>query len=143
MGNDLVNKHPQQIKVQHGLYLSIERYRINGQSPLGAALNRVKAALGEMFPNGPNGAARLLIKRMAYKIMRLEAFENWDMVTGEASPTAQQHYISLSNSLRNDLQTLANMAKQQSPESGDPDLREYLDTLKRAAKAQVIKVEKE
>jgi hypothetical protein len=117
--------------IRHGLYVDLERYRIDGRSALGQALAKSKGALAEMFVNGPDAAASLLINRIMYKALRLELFENWDMSTGEAKPTAVQQYIILSNSLRNDLNALISMTGRQVPHKA-PDLHEYLAGLEKA-----------
>jgi hypothetical protein len=84
-----------------------------------------------MFPNGPSAAADILIGQIIYKTLRLEVFMGWDMATGEATPTAIQHYIQISNSLRNDLKALAAMAQGEPPPQA-PDLHEYLAGLEKA-----------
>lgn len=134
---------PKDIKpwsIKHGLYLDLEKYRIDGRSALGQAIARSRAALLAMFPKEADAAANILIGQIIYKSLRIELFQNWDMATGEAKPTAIQHYIILSNSLRNDLNTLMAMTQRQTLAPGDPDLKEYLETLKRAAKAQPVNV---
>ena len=128
--------------VKHGLYLNLKKYRIDGRSALGQAIAKSKEAMKAMFPEGPSAAASILIGQIIYKTIRLETFMNWDYATAEATPTALQHYTNLSNSLRKDLQVLMDMAKNQSPNQDDPDLKEYLESIKRAAKAEVIKVNK-
>jgi len=128
--------------IKHGLYVDLEKYKIDGRSALGQAIARAKEALGSIFPDGPNAAAQLLIQRMVYKIMRLEVFENWDFTTGEAGEAPIRNYVFLSNSLRKDLQLLCSMAKEQEVSKDDPDLKEYLETVKKAAKAEVVKVDK-
>lgn len=132
------NNHPNQLNAvyQHGLFIQIEKYNIDGKSSLGHAIRRVTEALADLFPQGPTKAAQILIQRMVYKVMRLELFENWDYATGEATPPVMANYIQISNSLRKDLTTLMSMAKGQETPSNDPDLKEYLDTMKRVAKAE-------
>jgi len=126
--------------IKHGLYLELERYRVDGRSALGHALAKSRAALAELFPNGPDAAASILIDRIIYKSLRVELFEGFDYATAQATPGAVQYYVGLSNSLRNDLAALKEMAKAQAPASSDPDLAEYLETMKRAAKAQPVQV---
>lgn len=141
-----MNKHhPQNIRVESGLYLQIDRWRVESNSPLGNAISQVRSALGRVFPDGPPPPARILIKRMTYKILRLEAFENYDYHNADDKewPRSMHMYITLSNSLRSDAKLLMEMAREQEVKPSDPDLQEYLDTIKKAAKAQVVKVDKE
>ena len=133
---------PPNYSIKHGLYLELEKWKLDLRSALGQSITRSKEAFAAMFPNGPNAAASVLISQIIYKALRLETFQNWDYSTGEATPTAMQHYINLSNSLRKDLQVLTDMAKNQSPNQDDPDLKEYLESIKKASKAEVIKVNK-
>jgi len=135
-------KAPSQYIIRHGLYLDLEKFRIDGRSALGQALSRSKAALAGIFPNGPDAAASLLINQITWKALRLELFMSWDLTTGEAKPTAIDHAVNLSNSLRKDLTALKDMAKNQAPASDDPSLKEYLETISKAAHAQVVKVDR-
>jgi hypothetical protein len=125
--------------IKHGLYLELEKYKIDGRSALGQALSRSREALAAMFPKGPDAVASILIDQVIYKKLRLELFMNWDMATGEATPTAIQNFLSISTSLRKDLLALTALAKGK-PDSDD-ELKEVLATIKRAAQAQVVRVE--
>jgi hypothetical protein len=126
----LPNRAPGQFTIKHGLYLDLEKFRIDGRSALGQAISKSRAALSELFPNGPDAAANALISRVVYKSLRCELFETWDMASGEASATSIQHYITLSNSLRNDLNALMSMADREKPPQA-PDLHEYLAGLEK------------
>ena len=127
--------------IKHGLYLDLEKYKIDGRSALGQTLARSRAALAALFPGGkPNALASTLINVVVYKSLKIELFQNCDLATGKATPTAMAHYLSMSNSLRSDITTLLAMT-QQEPADDDLDLREYLATIKKAAQAQVIKGE--
>ena len=99
----------------------------------------LRNALAGVFPNGPSPAAALLIERMTYKALKMAMFEASDLQGAQVSDKAVGLYITLSNSFRMDLQVLQAMAGQTSPPD-DPDLREYLDTIRKAAKAEVIRV---
>lgn len=130
------SRAPSQIIIRHGLYIDLERYRIDGRSALGQALSKSRAALAAIFPNGqPDPAANALISRIIYKSLKLEIFESWDMATGEASATAVSQYIVLSNSLRNDLATLMSMVDRKDPPKA-PDLHQYLSNLERVNKEE-------
>ena len=63
--------------IRHGLYLELERYKVDGRSGLGQTLARSKAALAAIFPNGPDAAANILINQIVWKALRLELFMNY------------------------------------------------------------------
>jgi phosphoserine phosphatase len=104
----------------------------------------------------------LLIDRLTFKSLKLALYELNDLtlVAEEAFTPRQetpgtagggnensganfQKYIQMSNSFREDLRLLYNMSKAQSPTQTDPDLKEYLEALRKAAKAQIVNVERE
>lgn len=124
-------KQPSQLTVSHGLYLNLKKYKIHGKSALGHALRKSREALAAMFPNGPDAAASVLITQIIYKAMRLESFIAWDYQTGEASPKALNDYVAMSNSLRNDLTILVNLAQREAPAPQVPDLKDYLAGLQK------------
>jgi hypothetical protein len=125
-----VDKHhwDTRLAIKHGLYLKLEQHKIDGRSAMGQAIAKSRAALVDMFPNGADAAAQILISQIVYKALRLELFTSWDMATGEGTPTAISHYIILSNSLRNDLNALIVMAERQAP-AQVPDIKEYLKKI--------------
>lgn len=128
-GDQLQVRPPGWWAIKHGLYLDLDKYRIDGRSALGQNLARSKAALQALFPNGADAPANLLINQIVYIALRLEVFSSWDMVTGEGKPTAIQNYIALSNSLRSDLQVLMAMADREPPKPKLPDFQAYFKSL--------------
>jgi hypothetical protein len=125
----------------HGLCADLAKRKIDGRTAVGRALNRLRDGLARIFPEGPDVAASLLIDRIVFKSLNLALYEA-TVINGvaEVTATGEQKYITMSGSFRADLQLLTTLAKAQTPAPGDPDLKEYLETLKRAAKAQVVKV---
>ncbi|MDP3181267.1 MAG: hypothetical protein Q8M54_00435 [Desulfobaccales bacterium] len=129
--------------VRHGLYCDPAKWDLDGRTTLAKQLHQLRTGLAALFPDGPGRAGALLIDRVVYKSLKLALFEATDLISmEEVPPGAEQAYLTMSNSFRADLQLLTTMAQHQAPAPGDPDLREYLETLKRAAKAQVVNVER-
>jgi hypothetical protein len=133
-------KHP---VTRHGLHADLSKRKIDGRSAVGRALNRISNGLAKIFPEGPDMAASLLIDRICFKSLNLALYEATIVNSlAEATQAGEQSYLSMSGSLRSDLQLLTSLAKSQIPNQSDPDLMEYLEAIKKAAKAQVVKVER-
>jgi hypothetical protein len=126
--------------ISHGLYADPSRWDLDGRTTLAKNLGQLRAGLGGLFPDGPDRAASLLIYRIVFKNLNLALYEA-TIINGlaEATATGEQKYLQMSGSFRADLQLLISMAKAQAPNQSDPDLMEYIETLKKAAKAQAVK----
>lgn len=130
--------------ISHGLHADIAKRKIDGRTGLGKALRQGREGLARLFPQGPNEAASLLIDRIVFKALKLALYEATDLKgLAGAGAAAEQRYITMSNSLREDIRLLSQMAQRQQAEPDDPDLKEYLEAIKRAAKAQVIRISQE
>jgi len=135
-------KHP---VIVHGLYADLEKRKLDGRTRVVKAMKEARAGLMQLFPNGRvNAAASLIIDRVVYKALKLSLYEMQDLkgMSG-ISPESKNKYLEIANSMRDDLRFLTNLAARQSPEREFPDLSEYLETVKRAARAQVIKLKGE
>jgi hypothetical protein len=157
---------PKPVRVQSGLWSRPDKWGLDRRLALAKHLDRVRARLAALFPKAPDGAALLLIDRITYKSLKLAMFEALDLAAAPETATAAtaltpqqkiqksqvrghgfpmgnfQRYIQMSNSLREDLRLLHQLANRQAPEPSDPDLAEYLATLRKAAKATPVNVER-
>jgi hypothetical protein len=130
--------------VRHGLYADPAKWDLDGRTTLAKQLVLLREGLAALFPDGPDKAGSLLIDRLVYKSLKLALYEATDLTSTEGVPPgSEMKYLQMAGSLRADLQLLTTLAQRQAPAPGDPDLKEYLETLKKAAKAQVVKVEVE
>jgi hypothetical protein len=127
----------------HGLYFDVTKFQIDGRSSLGKQIHRVLVALLEPFSKPIPAPAEMLARRTAYKLLRAASFEAYILGGGTPAPSTDQDYLRLTGSIRADLQLLHVMAKGNG--GGDaPDLKEYLEALRKASKATPIhKVEAE
>jgi len=130
--------------ITHGLYCDPSKWEIDGRTLLAKQLNQLRAGLAALFPGGPDKAGALLIDRIVYKGLKLALYEATDLTSAEGVPPgSEMKYLQMSNSLREDIRLLSAMAKAQAPSPGDPDLKEYLEALKRAARAvKFVEVER-
>jgi hypothetical protein len=122
----------------HGLY--IDPVKVDRRTRIAQLRKGLKAALLERFPAPAPAAAQILADRAAVKILRVAAYEAFVLAGNSPSDTANQSYLSLCESIRKDLTTLWQMSRDGVGEKV-PDLREYLEILHRAERAQVIKLE--
>jgi hypothetical protein len=122
----------------HGLY--IDPVKVDRRTRIAQLRKGLKAALLERFPAPAPAAAQLLADRTSVKLLRVAAYEAFILAGNLPSDRANQDYLSLTESIRKDLTILWQMAKDGVSERV-PDLREYLEILRRAEKAQVIRVE--
>jgi hypothetical protein len=124
-------KEPSQLIISHGLYVDLQRYKIDGKSALGHAIRKCRNALTDLFPDGkPNAIANALIDTIIYKQLRVQLFESWDIQTAQATPTAIGHYLALTGSLRKDYAALMALVDRV-PTPQVPDLSEYLAGLEK------------
>jgi hypothetical protein len=146
---------------KHGLFCNPAKWVLDGRSSLAKTLAAIRRGLIDLFPTpGPDRAAMLLIDRVTFKQVRLAIYEVGDMAATAAACTPPlkkagkgggghansggnfQKYLQLSNSFREDLRLLIQLAQRQSPVQTDPDLAQYLEMLKAAAKATPVNVER-
>ena len=152
------------VGVASALWSHPNRWVLDKRLALAKHLDRVRAQLVDLFPKKNPGAAALIIDRIVFKQLKLAMFEGMDMAAtaaatgppgedthrpenqgsmalGHKFPTTTfQMYVSLSNSLREDIRLIFNMANRTAPEQSDPDLNEYLAELRKAAKATNVNV---
>ena len=112
--------------VEHGLYRKLDITRIDGRTELGKAVNALRSALQEFVPE-PTPFTDILIQRIIYKHVRLTLYETRMLCSDDPGDLANevQHYSQISNGLRTDLQTLANLAGK--PKDETPDLAQYVN----------------
>jgi len=122
----------------HGLY--IDPVKVDRRTRIAQLRKGLKAALLERFPAPAPAAAQLLADRTSVKLLRVAAYEAFILAGNLPSDKANQDYLSLTESIRKDLTMLWQMARDGGSERV-PDLREYLEILRRAERAQVIKLE--
>lgn len=94
-------------------------------------LKSIVKGLLEFFPKSPPPAAQLIAGQASFKALSVMKFEHFVLSGGEPSETASAAYLTLSNSLRRDLETLSRMQKDGGPVEKTLNLPEYL-----AAKAK-------
>lgn len=128
-------KHP---IIKTGLYSHIEKWAIDKRTRLYRSLEAARQGMLSMFPQGPNPAVLLLIDRMIFKGLKLGIYERMEMRGADTGgPGAEQRYLNMSNSLREDIRLFTALARAQAPDRG-PDLGEYLRNLKKAGKGICI-----
>lgn len=101
-----------------GLYIDLAL--VDGRTRLGKTITVLRNSLRE-YVGVSTPATELLIQRIVFKSIRLSMYECAALNDGPGAKPAD-HYIPLSNSLRLDLQALAQMAGKPQP----PDLDDYL-----------------
>lgn len=128
-------KHP---IIKTGLYSHIEKWAIDKRTRLYRSLEAARQGLLSMFPQEPNPAVLLLVDRMLFKGLKLGIYERMEMQGADTGgPGAEQRYLNMANSLREDIRLLTKLASNQSQEHG-PGLMEYLDGLKKAGQGICI-----
>jgi hypothetical protein len=129
--------------ISHGLYFHPDKFAIDGRSTLGQALSKIVRNLLEPFPQPAPAMAQLLAQRCSYKLVRAASYE-MSVISGNNTPalSADQDYLRLTGSIRSDIQAIYGMLKDGNLADRAPDLKEYLETLRKAAKAQVVEVER-
>lgn len=130
--------------ITHGLYADLAKRRIDGRTKVGKALTEARYGLAALFPGGEtNAAAAILIDRIAYKTLKLAMYEAQDLKGMEGvTASSEGKYLSMSNSLREDIRLLMALAQKQAPEAA-PSLEDYLAGLKESGKLiETEKVEK-
>jgi hypothetical protein len=125
-------KHP---VIAHGLSSHLEKWKHDGRLKYVKALRAAREGLYELFPQGVNAGAALLIDRVVYKALKLSIFEAMDLKGAALDAGAQQRYLLMANSLREDLRLLNALAQKQTPEKQIPSLERYLAGLKEAGQS--------
>lgn len=113
--------------LKSGLYVEIDINKIDGRTRMGKTIKGLKAELRD-FVGGSTTASELLISRICYKTIKLSLYEASSLTSLANEESA--HYLPMSNSLRLDLQALADLAKKQ------PSKVPSLDDWMRAENAQ-------
>jgi hypothetical protein len=109
-------------KIRHyktGLHIELSYGQLDGRTSVAKNIKVIRESLRE-YVGKVSAAADILITRISYKAVKLALYELnalQDLKNYEAG-----YYIPLSNSLRLDLQALANLADKPKP----PDLDGYL-----------------
>jgi len=124
----------------HGLY--IDPVKVDKRTRIAQLRKGLKVALLERFPAPAPAAAQILADRTSVKLLRVAAYEAFVLAGNLPSDKANQTYLSLTESIRKDITMLWQMARDGGGERV-PDLREYLEILRRADKAQVIEIKGE
>ncbi len=122
--------------MSHGLYFHPEKFAIDGRSTLGQALSKIVRSLLEPFPQPAPAMARLLAQRCAYKLVRAASYE-MAILTKKTTPvlSADQDYLRITGSIRSDISAIYTMLKDGNLANQAPDLKEYLEMLKKAGQA--------
>jgi hypothetical protein len=122
----------------HGFY--IDPVKVDGRTRVALLRKNLRNVLLERFSSPVPAAAQILADRASVKILRIAAFEAFILAGNSPSEGTNRNYLALCESVRRDLAMLWQMARDGVGEKV-PDLREYLEILRRAEKAQVIRVE--
>uniref|UniRef100_A0A7C5EL30 Uncharacterized protein n=1 Tax=Desulfobacca acetoxidans TaxID=60893 RepID=A0A7C5EL30_9BACT len=131
-------KHP---VIKTGLYSHLEKWDIDKRTKVYRALDEARRGLLGMFPQGPTPAICLLVDRILFKGLKLSIYERMEIKGGDTGgPGTEERYLKMSNSLREDLRLLTNLAAQQAPEREVPNLEEYLQAIRRAGKAPQVMI---
>ena len=125
--------------LSHGLYFHPDKFVIDGRSSMGQGIKRIVEALLERFPEPAPAVAKLLAQRTAYKLLRAASYEGW-VLSGVQPPCqrADLDYLKLTGSIRADIQVLYIMSKDAAPGDKTPDLKEYLEMLRKVSQATPI-----
>lgn len=142
-------KHPM---IVTGIHAHLDKWTIDKRTSLYRQLQESRQGIASLFPNGPDPASCMLIDRIVYKGLKLHIFEQMDLknfaggrTKADASkehdpspltPFAEGRYVTLANSLREDIRLLNKLAQAQNPAHEEADLAEYL----RFKKAERINV---
>jgi hypothetical protein len=108
--------------------------KMDGRARDAKWLKQITQGLVSGFLEPVPPAAQLIAKQAAFKALSLVKFECFVLSGGDPSKTADATYLSLSNSLRADLESLARMAKEPRPEE-PMTLQEYIRQVKAKEKA--------
>ena len=122
----------------HGFY--IDPVKVDGRTRVALLRKNLRNVLLERFSNPVPAAAQILADRASVKVLRIAAMEAFILAGNSPSEKTNRCYLSLCESVRRDLAMLWQMARDGGSERV-PDLREYLEILRRAERAQVIKLE--
>lgn len=123
---------------RHGLFLALQRHKIDGRTRLARVLRETVALLLEGHKEPVPGPVQLLAQRCAFKLIRASLYE-MAVLTGKES-SADSYYLGLANSIRADLQALHQM--RELPSERIPTLGEYLREI-RKGEIKLVAVESE
>lgn len=100
-------KHEPGKAITHGLRAYIDMAAIDKRTKLGKAISALKDQLRN-FVGEPTPISELLIQRITYKSIKLSLYESYAL--SELSNSEANVYLPMANSLRLDLQALAQLA---------------------------------
>jgi hypothetical protein len=123
------SRHP---VITHGLYSHLESVKLDGRTKVVQALQTAREALALLFPQGVNAPAAMVIDRIVYKALKLSLYEAHELSGGAVAPGGEVRYLTMSNSLREDLRMLAALAEKKPHEPQIPSLEQYLSSLRQA-----------
>ena len=127
-------------KVSCGLFFDPRKHFLDGRTRIAKIIKNVSEHLLEHFPEPIPAGAILIAKQASYKALRLRAFEHHILITMKTpAKTTDESYISLSNSLTQDIKLLHQMARDHTPVNKVPGLDEYL----RSCNAKIIQDDEE
>jgi len=115
----------------HGLYLRPGQFRVDYRTKTGKTLLEFEKSLLERFNGDVPAVARMLASRTAFKLVRASSYETMVANSKESpSPRAENDYLKLSASIRNDISLLNSMARDTRPlnPKEETDLENYLKT---------------
>jgi hypothetical protein len=124
--------------VLHGLYIDLVGFQIDRRTRIAQTIKKLTFSLLERFSSPAPAAAQLLAQRTAFKLIRAASFEVFVLNGGKASERVESDYISLTESIRKDIQSLWLMAKDAGPDKPKPDLQTYLYSLQEAGKLHSV-----
>jgi len=106
--------------IKHGLYERLDLSGIDQRTIVGRVVKTLKKQLREYVGDG-NAATEILIQRIAYKTLRCSRYEVNNL--GSKQDVESDHYLPMSNSLRLDLQALAQLVGRVK----GPDIEDYIN----------------
>lgn len=117
-------------RFDHALFFDPAKHRLDEPTRIARTLAAIIQKLLEHFPDPAPIGSYILAKRAEFKALRLTIFENTILKGGsEPAPSTDQAYLSLSGSLRGDIESLFRMAKEGAPIEREPSLGEYLEAI--------------
>lgn len=125
---------------KHGLYRDLSK--IDGRTRIALIKKSLRNALLERFATPAPAVAQIIADRCALKLLRAASYETFILGGNVPAPSADRDYITLTASIRADIQLLHQMANDGGPADKEPSLKEYLEAIK-AGKLIPVEAEKE
>jgi hypothetical protein len=117
---------------RHGLYRELTK--IDGRTRIALLKKNLRGALLEHFLAPAPAVAQIIADRCALKLIRAASFETFVLRGERPAPNADRDYLSLTESIRKDIQALWIMSRDNGPAKQPPDLETYLASLREAGK---------